>query len=624
MPRTPDYFPGEREEETLLILSGSELPAKNGEITYVSGTGFKFYEEGVVKTLSSGSEGSNHFISLFLDSSSINPTVPGEIRLHSGVITYVDDYGLTFTRANTMDCVCLASDVVGSPVFVTGSVIAGKLSVTSCDSSNPSMMPAIGLIISKSSPTIAQVCLDGLLSTSWGSFYPGAVYYVARSGSLTTGSSIVSGDVTQPILFALSSNLIKVLDSFVMVHSIPVITTLSSYGTNWSNPALPLTVYVTGSGYDRSSIVNLNTNPLVTSYVNDRILSCIIPSTVTSVTGAYALTVRNPPLLGGVSNVISYSVGSGLVGVSPSNASQFASASMLTVNGLFSTGSQVRINNVVYTTLYVSDSTLKCTLPAAGSSLSIFEDPATYIVDVIDLLSASTNTASITVSRYPNENYWIRADKGITLNGSKVFTWADQSGTADNNKLLSQSVSARQPTWNSSNATYNNKSTVTFPSAQGMPGVGTWLTSTLQPLTVYVVGNASSSYPSYAFCTKDAAPNYVVYGWTTNCWSAYVNSTRLDSVISASIPSIVCAIYANESSAIYVNNVLTASAVGSLSSVPAWNSNAVGAYTGQASNSLKGPLAEVLLFSGSHDSNKRNEIMGYLARRYGLTASGSF
>jgi hypothetical protein len=55
MTRTPDYFPGQREEEALLILSGSDAPAKNGEITYVTSQGFKFYEEGTVKTLGGGS-----------------------------------------------------------------------------------------------------------------------------------------------------------------------------------------------------------------------------------------------------------------------------------------------------------------------------------------------------------------------------------------------------------------------------------------------------------------------------------------------------------------------------------------------------------------------------------------
>jgi hypothetical protein len=55
MPRTPDFFPGQREEESLVLLSGSTQPVKIGEITYVSGSGFKFYEEGVIRTLTSSS-----------------------------------------------------------------------------------------------------------------------------------------------------------------------------------------------------------------------------------------------------------------------------------------------------------------------------------------------------------------------------------------------------------------------------------------------------------------------------------------------------------------------------------------------------------------------------------------
>lgn len=55
MPRTPDYFPGDREEEGLLFISGTLSPSKNGEVRYVSGSGFQFYEEGVIRTLSSSS-----------------------------------------------------------------------------------------------------------------------------------------------------------------------------------------------------------------------------------------------------------------------------------------------------------------------------------------------------------------------------------------------------------------------------------------------------------------------------------------------------------------------------------------------------------------------------------------
>lgn len=52
MPRTPDQFPGERIEESILFESGSQFPEQSGEVLYatgtISGSGFFFNEEGVV------------------------------------------------------------------------------------------------------------------------------------------------------------------------------------------------------------------------------------------------------------------------------------------------------------------------------------------------------------------------------------------------------------------------------------------------------------------------------------------------------------------------------------------------------------------------------------------------
>jgi hypothetical protein len=49
--RTPDEFPGQRIEDSILFVSGSQYPISDGEVTYVSGVGFRFKEEGVVKGL---------------------------------------------------------------------------------------------------------------------------------------------------------------------------------------------------------------------------------------------------------------------------------------------------------------------------------------------------------------------------------------------------------------------------------------------------------------------------------------------------------------------------------------------------------------------------------------------
>ncbi len=51
MGRTPDRFPGEREDEGLLLVPDTVHPMANGEIRYVTGQGFKFFQEGVEKPL---------------------------------------------------------------------------------------------------------------------------------------------------------------------------------------------------------------------------------------------------------------------------------------------------------------------------------------------------------------------------------------------------------------------------------------------------------------------------------------------------------------------------------------------------------------------------------------------
>lgn len=61
MPKTPDRFPGSREEEALLMEASATTPTVNGEMRYVTGVGFRFYEEGAEVGLSgSGLSTSQH------------------------------------------------------------------------------------------------------------------------------------------------------------------------------------------------------------------------------------------------------------------------------------------------------------------------------------------------------------------------------------------------------------------------------------------------------------------------------------------------------------------------------------------------------------------------------------
>lgn len=58
-----------------------------------------------------------------------------------------------------------------------------------------------------------------------------------------------------------------------------------------------------------------------------------------------------------------------------------------------------------------------------------------------------------------NIELYLRADTGVTLNGSTVSAWADQSGYGRN---FSQGTSTKQPTYSSSDANFSNKPSISF------------------------------------------------------------------------------------------------------------------------------------------------------------------
>lgn len=93
MAKTPDRFPGEREEyEGIYVVPSAVRPAKNGEFLYVTGEGFKFYEEGAEVSLGSGSGGGiteSQHEALNTETHAIAKTSYDEVTYSSGKVTNV-------------------------------------------------------------------------------------------------------------------------------------------------------------------------------------------------------------------------------------------------------------------------------------------------------------------------------------------------------------------------------------------------------------------------------------------------------------------------------------------------------------------------------------------------------
>ena len=218
----------------------------------------------------------------------------------------------------------------------------------------------------------------------------------------------------------------------------------------------------------------------------------------------------------------------------------------------------------------------------------------------------------------PNLKAWFRADLGITLNGSTVSAWNDQSGTGDSNKNLTQGTAANQPTYVSSDSSYNNMPTVSFDGTNDYLFTGTWSSALAQPSTWYVVGQIDNLAGMwYIFDGLAAVRNAVLNDGTSQLYavgySLPLSTTNMTSKF------VFSAVFDGASSKAYANNLTTTAASGTAG----FSSQAgltVGArYSG--STPLQGKIAEIIAYSGSHSTSDRTSVMNYLAARYTITVS---
>lgn len=77
---------------------------------------------------------------------------------------------------------CFNIDVVGDCVYIMGPKVGERYQVTRVDNTTPSKMPAVGLIIEKTSPTECVVQTAGLLKNAFGAFTPNTRLFVGDTG----------------------------------------------------------------------------------------------------------------------------------------------------------------------------------------------------------------------------------------------------------------------------------------------------------------------------------------------------------------------------------------------------------------------------------------------------------
>src|SRR4029077_19857998 len=129
-----------------------------------------------------------------------------------------------------------------------------------------------------------------------------------------------------------------------------------------------LTLDVVGVGFTHDSVVFVNGNPRVTTFVSSTMLQATLLASDLSQSGALTITVMNPPPGGGTSSPISFGNPVPQVSLlSPSSAVAGNFTLSLDVTGVnFMATSIVLVNGAVLPTTYVSSTVLHAAFPASA------------------------------------------------------------------------------------------------------------------------------------------------------------------------------------------------------------------------------------------------------------------
>lgn len=217
---------------------------------------------------------------------------------------------------------------------------------------------------------------------------------------------------------------------------------------------------------------------------------------------------------------------------------------------------------------------------------------------------------------------WYRADLGVTLNGSTVSAWADQSGTGDSNKNATQGTAANQPTFTASDANFNNRPVLTFDGTTDYLKTAVWSASASQPNTIYSVARRTASTGSvFMYDGYDSANRNAIFSNATTGNITLFGGSSLNTSVSILNTTRICAAVYNgvANSAIYIDSFTTSSATGN-GGTNGLTGLTIGASNGNISF-WQGPIAEIAVFSGSHNQATRQSVMEYLATRYGKVLS---
>lgn len=309
---------------------------------------------------------------------------------------------------------------------------------------------------------------------------------------------------------------------------------------------------------------------------------------------------------------LSITVGS----VSP-NFGSAAGGTVLTITGTgFLNASTVSIGGTpASSVVIVSDTTITCATAASTAATGL----TVTLTASGGVFGAKTGAFTYLPAGYIE---MLRADTGVTLNGSTISAWADQSGAGHNG---AQPSAPAQPTL-VANA-LNTRPVARFSGSQGMP-LGVWQVGTTQ-CTIFFVLNAASLGTKTALAKASSQTDWEFTGdgggllrWAVSSGGGTkaVSNGSLDGAA-----HVICGRYNSASAPVTtvlevdgVAQTTTGNFVGPIPNGP--DQVAIGAYCSALAglvNNMTGDVPEFLVWPTELSVSDRGVVRAYLKSEYG-------
>jgi gliding motility-associated-like protein/uncharacterized repeat protein (TIGR01451 family) len=215
-----------------------------------------------------------------------------------------------------------------------------------------------------------------------------------------------------------------------------------------------------------------------------------------------------------------------------------------------------------------------------------------------------------------NLKLWLKANSGITTNGSNVSAWADQSGGGFN---ATQGTVAKQPTFTPISTIFNGNPSVNFDIIDD--GMATTASIAVRPYSFFVVYNSTSSSTASRRAIQGAPNNWLIGPWrNVACFYAdvFVDPRNLGIGSKPTINTALSTSSATNNASFYFDGKMV-SAAGGVTAPGVPNTIHLAGSGGNPAETLEGSIAEVIAYTNSVSAVEKNKIESYLAIKYGVT-----